>query len=419
MGSGTRHPLLARLANQLAEEPLLSAKRLLLAVSGGLDSMVLLDALHRLARVPLLVAHVHHHTGRFSDLAAQLVRDRCAAHAIPLLLHDFHFNGGPGQNFEQSARAARYAFFQGLLQPGDLLLLAHHQGDQCESFFHLLLRGANVTTPLGMPVRASQLLRPLLAVERSLLISYATTMGVPHMEDPSNRDQHHLRNVLRHQVLPSIETFHAGFCGRLNSFVVQQNRLLSQLARAAEALLPEIEPFTGLPRKIFDPNQPYLWPFLLDLFLKKVGNPYVPNKQREQILRWLEQADCGQLCTKGGVLHCDLDALVLWPALELASCKLNPGRAFSWGPLEIALDWHDESSAAANHLAESLYWISPASLPGRVREFYRLRRMPLRFRSLLPALQSKDRLIYWPELERWAEKGWISLCINPSLPGHV
>jgi tRNA(Ile)-lysidine synthetase-like protein len=419
VGSGTRHPLLARLANQLAEEPLLSAKRLLLAVSGGLDSMVLLDALHHLARVPLLVAHVHHHTGRFSDLAAQLVRDRCAAHAIPLHLHDFHFNAGPGHNFEQSARAARYAFFQRLLQPGDLLLLAHHQGDQCESFFHLLLRGANPTTPLGMPARASQLLRPFLAVERSLLLSYATTMGVPHLEDPSNRDQHYLRNVLRHQVLPSLETFHAGFCGRLSSFVVQQNRLLSQLAQAAEALLPPIEPFTGLPRKIFDPDQPYLWPFLLDLFLKKVGNPYVPNKQREQVLRWLAGAGCGQLRVKGGVLHCDLDALALWPALEPAPCSLERGLAFPWGPLEIALDWHDESSAGLLHSAQSPHWIRPASLPGRVRDFYRLRRMPLRFRSLLPALQCEDRLIYWPELERWAEKGWISLRINPSLPGHV
>lgn len=197
-------PLTNVLSAELAA--LADVQRWVVALSGGLDSMVLLDLMCRTPlNVPVVAVHVNHQLSP----NALVWQDHCAnqARARAICCYSFAVDlTHAGEGIEAAARTARYGVFEDFLQPGDVLLQAHHLDDQVETFFLRLLRGAGPKGLAGMPkmreVGRARLLRPLLTVRRAVLEAYARQQHLVWVEDESNAETHFDRNYLRHEVLP-------------------------------------------------------------------------------------------------------------------------------------------------------------------------------------------------------------------------
>ncbi|HQR60733.1 MAG TPA: tRNA lysidine(34) synthetase TilS [Methylophilaceae bacterium] len=215
---------------------------LLLGLSGGLDSRVLLDLLQRLratAGFHLQALHVNH---GISPKAAEwegFCADLCASLAIPFQTVCVDIPRDSGLGLEATAREARYAVL--LAQPVDAVVLAHQRDDQAETLLLQLLRGAGLKGLAAMPViRASAngqpvLLRPLLDVPRDVLEDYARGHQLRWIEDESNLDLTFDRNFLRHHIFPELERrFPASrtTLARSASHLAEADALLREVAEA-------------------------------------------------------------------------------------------------------------------------------------------------------------------------------------------
>lgn len=185
---------------------------LLVALSGGLDSTVLLAALiagrdagHR---TPLRAIHVDH--GLHADSARWSEHCRAQAAALQVPFEQAGVDARPrhGESPEAAARVARYALLAGRLMPGEVLLTAHHADDQLESVLLQWLRGGGVRAVAGMQAlgrfAAGWHARPLLGFTREELAAWAEQSGLQWLADPSNLDPRFDRNYLRLEVLPAI-----------------------------------------------------------------------------------------------------------------------------------------------------------------------------------------------------------------------
>ncbi|MGH8279119.1 MAG: tRNA lysidine(34) synthetase TilS, partial [Gammaproteobacteria bacterium] len=189
-----------------------AAQRYWVGFSGGLDSSVLLQALARLRpRLggELHAVHVNHHIHRDSGEWQAHCRAQCAALGVALVCRDVQVVPAHGESLEAVARERRYHVYRELLEVSDLLLLAHHEDDQLETFFLQALRGAGVRGLAAMPrlaaCGAGQLARPLLGFTRAELRVWAEAQGFPWLEDPANTELRFDRNYLRAQVLPVLK----------------------------------------------------------------------------------------------------------------------------------------------------------------------------------------------------------------------
>jgi tRNA(Ile)-lysidine synthase len=181
-------------------------ERLCVGLSGGCDSVVLLNILSSLGLGNLSAIHVHHGLSPNADDWAAFCAGYCERLGVPLTVRHVAVDRSSGLGLEAAARAARYGAFAECT--GDCLLLAQHRGDQAETVLFNLLRGTGVTGAAGMPVErrfgALRLLRPLLDVSRADIESYAAAEGLAWIDDESNADTSLTRNFLRHEMLTVI-----------------------------------------------------------------------------------------------------------------------------------------------------------------------------------------------------------------------
>jgi tRNA(Ile)-lysidine synthase len=196
--------------------------RYVVALSGGLDSTVLLHALavtrERHGRA-LLAVHVDHRlhpdSGSWSAYCRRLADGLGVDIVVDTVTVDAAANGG----LEAAARKARYAALAKHLDDGDWLLSAHHRDDQAETLLLNLMRGSGPAGLAGIRLLTrcgpGWLLRPLVDVPRSALEAYAAAQDLRWLDDPSNEDLRFDRNYLRHAVLPVLEERWAGVSERL------------------------------------------------------------------------------------------------------------------------------------------------------------------------------------------------------------
>lgn len=178
---------------------------LLIALSGGLDSCVLLHLLAALRDHPgiqLSAMHVHHGLSPHADQWAEHCRRLCASYGIPLQVVHVQVPRDSGQGLEAAARHLRYEALHAA--HADYVVLAHHQDDQAETVLLQLLRGAGMR---GLAAMASHdatqgILRPLLEMSREQLANYAAAHQLVWVEDESNHNTHYDRNFFRQEVLP-------------------------------------------------------------------------------------------------------------------------------------------------------------------------------------------------------------------------
>jgi tRNA(Ile)-lysidine synthase len=201
-------PVHIRLRNAL--QPWRSAPGWRVALSGGLDSTVLLHLLASLAQrealPPISAIHIHHGLQAAADAWPAHCRELCAALAVPLQVE--YVQVVPRASLERAAREARYAAFAACLTGDEVLLTAQHRDDQAETLLFRLLRGAGVQGLSAMPVSRAlgtgQLVRPLFNCSRDELLAYAVEHKLTWVEDPSNTDERFSRNYLRRQVVPAL-----------------------------------------------------------------------------------------------------------------------------------------------------------------------------------------------------------------------
>lgn len=184
------------------------------ALSGGLDSCVLLDVLaesrDRLGAygVEVRVVHVNHQLSVNADAWQAHCEGLAAKHGLTFFAKKVSLESSAG-GIELAAREARYQVFEDLLGKGDILLMAHHQDDQAETLLFRLVRGAGLkglaavksVRPLGQGI----LVRPMLATSRSDIETYAVVNGLRWVEDESNQDESFDRNYIRHTIVPSLQ----------------------------------------------------------------------------------------------------------------------------------------------------------------------------------------------------------------------
>jgi tRNA(Ile)-lysidine synthase len=225
----------AALAVALAER-IAPRAQVAVALSGGLDSMVLLDSLCTfVARHPLALSaiHVNHGISPNADRWASFCAAQCALRGIPLVTHRLQLERARGESLEALARAARYECLQSA--DADAVALAHHADDQAETLLLQLLRGAGSDGLAAMPrYRAGRpaLLRPLLELERTTLRAYAGARALAWIEDESNVDRRHARNFLRHEIAPLLAARFPGYPETL----VRAARHQSEAVELADAL---------------------------------------------------------------------------------------------------------------------------------------------------------------------------------------
>ena len=212
------------------------AGRLVVAFSGGLDSTVLLHALVA-SGFPASAIHVNH--GLQSEAAKWQAHceDACKTLGVELDVATVQVDDRDGQGPEAAAREARYAAFIARLEPGDVLLSAHHLDDQAETLLLNLLRASG---PLGLsgipesrPLGAGRLLRPLLDVTRNELLTWAESQQLDWIVDPSNAQTGFDRNFLRHDVMPRLDERWPGAASRLArsaALLGESSLLLDELA---------------------------------------------------------------------------------------------------------------------------------------------------------------------------------------------
>ncbi|MGB7650593.1 MAG: tRNA lysidine(34) synthetase TilS [Gallionella sp.] len=180
--------------------------RLLIALSGGVDSVALLHLLQQLKTRfdwQLHAVHVHHQISIHADSWAVFCAQLCADYAIPFDLEHIDITPLREHGVEAAARQLRY---QALAKhASDFLLLAHHADDQAETLLLQLLRGSGVKGAAAMPLLAQRectWLRPLLNVTRTEIVAYARAQNLAWIEDDSNTDTRYARNFLRLKVMP-------------------------------------------------------------------------------------------------------------------------------------------------------------------------------------------------------------------------
>lgn len=242
--------LVPRVAGRLREiiEP---GDRLIVGLSGGVDSVVLLDMLSRIAqrrRFVLAALHVNHQISPNAGRWATFCRAACRARGIPLRVVRVTVKGG--DSLEAAARGARYDAL--LAQRADYVVLAHNQDDQAETLLLQLLRGAGVKGLAAMPLVSSKrltvsrqknaphalhltprILRPLLDVPRAEIEAYARRRKLEWIEDESNAEIYFLRNFLRHEVLPQIARRFPAYrttLARSAGHFAEASKLLDELA---------------------------------------------------------------------------------------------------------------------------------------------------------------------------------------------
>jgi tRNA(Ile)-lysidine synthase len=215
----------------------LGLNQLVLGLSGGLDSMVLLELCHQLTQdtsIGLKAVYIHHGLSANADQWAEFCQQQCFKRQIPFEVQKVQLN--PTANIEAQARTARYSALSAfVLTPQTALLTAHHADDQLETLLLALKRGAGPAGLSGIAAlqsfAAGWLLRPLLDFSREQLEVFAKQQQLQWIEDESNSDSRFDRNFLRLQVIPLLQQRWPAFrqnALRSVSHIQQQQQFVEQ-----------------------------------------------------------------------------------------------------------------------------------------------------------------------------------------------
>ncbi|MBM4276668.1 MAG: tRNA lysidine(34) synthetase TilS [Deltaproteobacteria bacterium] len=226
---------------------LVKGDRVIVGVSAGVDSMVLLHTLNALRQdysLSLIIAHLNHGLRPVeSEKEAELVRKESTRLGLPFEYGQFNvkeFQESKGFSLQDAARKIRFQFFHHLLKKygGGKIALGHNADDQVETVLLRLLRGSGLKGLKGMlPIREKRVIRPLLEVWREEIEAYAQENSIPYLIDSSNLKKDYLRNRLHLNLIPLIEQeYQPGFQRAIlktSTFLREENDFIEKEAGKA------------------------------------------------------------------------------------------------------------------------------------------------------------------------------------------
>jgi len=218
-----------------------SDEKILVAVSGGADSISLLYVLHEFSKIKnfsLAVAHINHLArGNDSKSDAEFVAHISEKLELPFFLKEIDVSNECiklKRSFQETARIIRYQFLDKTLSEigGAKIALGHSADDQAETILLNIIRGSGLKGLAGMPQIRGNIIRPFLQVYRKEIEEYLHEKGISFRNDFSNHDTKYLRNRVRKELIPSLETYNPAISKNLNemSLILEEdNFLLSQM----------------------------------------------------------------------------------------------------------------------------------------------------------------------------------------------
>lgn len=217
---------------------------ILVAVSGGPDSICLLDVLFLLSKqrsLQLSIVHVNYRLrGKDADADARLVQKMASLYDIPCTVFSPKYDTHDVS--EETLRKIRYAFFEKLRKQKKcaVIAVAHNEDDQAETVLLRIIRGAGLTGLAAMRPKNGFIIRPLMTTSRVNILRYLEERGIPYRQDVSNQDTRFLRNRIRHVLLPLLER---DFQPNIKKLLAKNATLIAEDVALVETLLP---PLTSL-----------------------------------------------------------------------------------------------------------------------------------------------------------------------------
>lgn len=329
---------------QEALSDIASCQSVLVGLSGGLDSVVLLHGLTELRdrsdiSFQIRAVHVNH---QLQDQAAnwqQYCADLCKEWRVDFDSREVQVE--QGANLENVAREARYRAFQEMMKANEILLLAHHRDDQMETMLLRLMRGAGSRGLSGIPryrrLEEGFLFRPLLDFDRQELMLYAQEQELQWIEDDSNQNQRFDRNYCRHRLLPLIESRWPGYRESWSKTAV--------LASESEALTREL---AAIDLDFAATDSPFK--LKLDCLLS-LSEP----RRRNALRHWLSNLGVPELG---------------WNKLQQLSAEVLQGKSNSQfvAPTYQIRRYRNELHAVRKNELDHHAWTNPADLSWNPRE---------------------------------------------------
>ncbi len=202
--------------NILENFPSITSQKILLAVSGGIDSMILADLFLK-SNINFAVVHCNFKLrDASSDLDQKFVEEYCNQNNIPFFTTSFDtsaFSKDFKLSTQVAARKLRYNYFYEILEKEnfDFIATAHHLDDSIETFFINLSRGTGIDGLTGIPIQNNKIIRPLLHLSRKEIENYAFENTLAWREDASNATDYYLRNKIRHHLTPILREINPSF----------------------------------------------------------------------------------------------------------------------------------------------------------------------------------------------------------------
>ncbi len=343
-------------------EHLIPEQPVLLALSGGPDSMALLHLLQSYRdKYPLQlhIAHVDHRWRKSSGDEARQLRSYCTELGLPFhlkILEDV-----PTANLEDSARNRRYSFFEELCNTHHFqaVITAHHRGDLAETTLKRILEGASLTRIGAMTTISKRqnltLWRPLLDVNKTQLTEYASTHKLPVIHDASNADTRFLRARMRQSILPSLqESFGKNIIGTLSLLSEESHQLRDYLDQQISPILSQA--VTG-PWGVYVDLSTSLEPHPCEIqhLVRTLCRSYDIHISRQSLhavsALLVKHSANKNFSSNNGTVFVDRGRLFVTkdslPPLPETALTLDPGR-HSWGAWTVDVTEANESAATPN-----------------------------------------------------------------------
>ncbi len=254
--------MIDRFKNFIQEQHLFAAKdKILLAVSGGVDSMAMMELFHQ-AGYPFAIAHCNfslRNTESDDDelLVRTIAKEKYSAECFCKRFDTKSYAKQQKLSVQETARDLRYEWFEQLrsLHKFTAIATAHHKDDQIETFFINLLRGTGIAGLTGIPQKQNHVIRPMLFASRSEIEAFANENKIAFRNDSSNADNKYLRNKIRHQLLPLLAELNPNYAATLQQtignlhhtehiyreFLAQQNPLVETNGEEVQISISELK----------------------------------------------------------------------------------------------------------------------------------------------------------------------------------
>ncbi|WXU00073.1 MAG: tRNA(Ile)-lysidine synthase [Catillopecten margaritatus gill symbiont] len=287
------------------KDAFLKGKNIVLGLSGGIDSVVLLYYLHTHYPNKVRAVHCNHHLSTHCDEWQAFCADLC--NSLGVTFKNTHLSLEKSSNVEENARKSRYLSLSSELKKDEVLCTAHHKNDQAETLLLQLFRGSGVAglaaMPKSKPFGKGLHYRPLLTIEKSEILQYAKNNKLAWVEDDSNTNTRFRRNFLRLDVIPRLEAVYKNLTHTLARSAKHQSESLQLTQDLAKADIEQCQLIANerLQVKHLTQLKPYRIKNILRYHLSNLDFLPPADKVMQQILELLSaKEDATPLVSWGG-----------------------------------------------------------------------------------------------------------------------